>query len=550
MRFFILFTLLFLFSIIDTSLLSIDKVNYKVIQYVSATNVAIYLFQVVILLLLKSLVKNKKLFIFVTAFVAAMNIIALKLAYFEYFLQLKNIYQLAIFLLLIKLFYELFKFAEERKSVFKASVVIVLTMLLVPLSNLYNTIDYPHSAQKMGEGWGGEHRSFANSIVDVELINKPNIHVITFDSLMPEALVRKYFSIEEELPYVKTIEKNNGIIFKNSFAMHVPTQRFWSSFLMLDQTRFNIDHRRFSGQKDSLLFNILRSNGYKVLTGYPGSYFGTKKGEYVNTYDTYASESGVPDSIYCLSSDATAKNTVAYFIEKHYDLCDSSLYDPIRRHFVKDVKKPLFSPGQELHLTYDLQMGFQDKAIENIKMTKLDKNPWVTLHHFQTIGHVGSSFITYDQEELKKYIKNYTSKMQIVSKYVEKILKAAGDNSIVLIMGDHGSYISTSLRNFKQLPKSGKEFVIQDRHGVMTALFGISDTNVCANEFKPYYSYRTQKNNYTYALDYDSPEVNQGYTSSARILSSVIRCLSSSPTGLDQALNFTNPKNFNDFLYE
>ena len=80
----------------------------------------------------------------------------------------------------------------------------------------------------------------------------------------------------------EVIKKNNGIILKNSFAMNVPTEPSWASFFMLDQEPFDHQHNRFNGEKDTLLFNLFRSNGYSILTGYSGSYLGVEKGDRVN----------------------------------------------------------------------------------------------------------------------------------------------------------------------------------------------------------------------------------------------------------------------------
>jgi hypothetical protein len=551
MRLFIVFILLFVFSIIDSTLLSVEKVDYRIVRYVASTNIAIFIFQILLLLSVKKIIKNNKIFIITISIIAAINILAFKLAYYSFFVQLKDVYQFVILLALSKALFELFKYVETSKTVFGALIIILSALLIVPLAS-FSEYDINYNSHQVDsqqvKGWGGEHRDFANKIIDVKFVKKPNIHIITFDSLMPEELVRKYFSIQDKPSYIKTIEDNNGVVYKNSFSMHVPTQRAWSSFLMLDQTRFEVDHRRFNGRKDSILFNIFRSNGYKILTGYPGSYFGVDKGDYIDIYDTFSEESGVLDSVYCLMSDKASKDTIAFFIDKHYDICNSDLYNPLRNYFVKDFGKPLLSPGQEVHLTYDLQMGFQDKAIKNIEMTELTNSPWVTAHHFQTIGHVGSSFVTYDKSELKKYIDNYKRKMLIVSEYIEKILKAAGSDSIVLIMGDHGSYISTSLKGYDNLTKDEKSFFVQDRHGVLTALFGVS--NACDKKLVPYYSWKKHGENISYAKDPLPSDIKGGFTSSARVISGVVRCLSDQPDKFDKALTFTNPQNFNDFLYE
>ena len=46
MRLFIVFILLFVFSIIDSTLLSVEKVDYRIVRYVASTNIAIFIFQI------------------------------------------------------------------------------------------------------------------------------------------------------------------------------------------------------------------------------------------------------------------------------------------------------------------------------------------------------------------------------------------------------------------------------------------------------------------------------------------------------------------------
>ena len=548
MRVLSLFTLIFVFSIVDTTLLSLGKVDPRVVEYFGFTNLTIFLFQILVLIVARKLIRNRTFFFLIIAAITAVNILAFKLAYHEFFLHMRDITQFIILVLVITGLFQLFKRIEESNSFYRSSSVIILFLILVPVLNFWNDFDSDGVEINTEDvRWSGSHRNLANKIIDVEFTKKPNIHIITFDSLMPKALVEKFFSLDGWPSYNDTIKENNGIVFKNSFAMQVPTRNSWSSFLMLDQTEFDVDHKRFSGIKDSLLFNIFRSNGYKVLTGYPGSYFGTLKGEYVDIYDTYANESGISDSIYCLISDKSADNTVAYFIPKHYAACKSPIYNLHREYFVKDIKKPLFDPGQELHLTYDLQMGFQDKTVKTIKELTRSGEPWITAHHFQTIGHVGSSFITYDDYELEKYADNYKKKSLIVSKYIEKILDAAGEEAIVIIMGDHGSWISKSLSS-SQLSEEQRKFFVQDRHGVLNALFG--QHNACKEGFKAYYSTKENEKNISRPVNYPSLDPVIGFTSSGRVMAGVIRCLTNKPATFDKAINFTNDLNFQKFLYE
>ena len=125
MRLFIVFILLFVFSIIDSTLLSVEKVDYRIVRYVASTNIAIFIFQILLLLSVKKIIKNNKIFIITISIIAAINILAFKLAYYSFFVQLKDVYQFVILLALSKALFELFKYVETSKTVFGALIIIL-----------------------------------------------------------------------------------------------------------------------------------------------------------------------------------------------------------------------------------------------------------------------------------------------------------------------------------------------------------------------------------------------------------------------------------------
>jgi len=117
----------------------------------------------------------------------------------------------------------------------------------------------------------------------------------------------------------------------------------------------------------------------------------------------------------------------------------------------------------------------------------------------------------------------------------------------VIIMGDHGSWISKSLSS-SQLSEEQRKFFVQDRHGVLTALFG--QHNACKDGFKAYYSTEENEKNITRPVNYPSLDPVTGFTSSGRVMAGVIRCLTNKPSTFDKAIDFKNSLNFQKFLYE
>jgi len=543
----IIFIVLFNYLFIESTLLSIGIVHPKVIEYVIVANLSILLFQIILLALMHFLFKKNHFFLISISAITTINILALKLSYYQFFLQYDSLLQLVIGVILFGLFYKIYSYIQISRDVFFGAALILIVLISLPFFQFYSkTVE-----NSTDNSWTGEHRDIAKNLLDNNFVHKPNIHIIAFDALTPEKIVRKFFNETEPLPYVEAVKKYNGTVFKNSFAMRVATERSWGSFLMLDQEPFDHQHNRFNGQKDTLLFNFFRSNGYSILTAYAGSYLGVNKGEYIDLYDNFSEEAGVQDSVYCLMSDTSQKNVIAFFLRRNFDICNASLYKSIRDVYFKQVGKPKFGQGQELHLTPELQMQFQDKAVKNIADAEASGEPWITMHHFSTIGHVGSGFKTYNQDDIDGYYnRTYKPRMDEVSRRIDKILAAVSDNSIVIIMGDHGTFISTSIVNLTYARNPAEEeFYVHDRHGVFTAIF--NEPKECVNSseaFKPYYTFHVDGKKQSRIADQN--DIVGAYTSPARVLSGVIRCLVDKPESFDKLVRFGNPMSFEKYLYE
>ena len=543
----IIFTFLFIFLIIETSLLALGVVHPKIIEYVLVANSMIFILQIIFLVFIQYVVKRNKVFLISIAFISAFNILLLKLSYYQFFLQYDNFLQLVIAVILFSIFYKVYSLIQISRSFFYGLFLILASLIVLPFFQFYFVV--PNTNSNIESPWSGEHREFASQLLDHNFIIKPNIHVIVFDALTPEILVRKFFNESEPLPYVEVIKNNNGVILENSFAMHVPTERSWASFFMLDQAVFDLQHNRFNGEKDTILFNLFRSNGYSIQTGFAGSYMGTDKGQYIDSYDNFSDEAGINDSVYCLSSE---NNIIAYFFRPNYDVCNSSLFSSLKKIYFSQIaenKRPKIAKSQELSLTYELITQFLDKVVVNISMAESSNLPWITFHHINIPGHVGSGFRTYNQEDIDYYYdNNYKKNMRVVSRTIENILEVVDDDSVVMIMGDHGPWISASMGRFNSLSDQDKKYFVQDRHGIFTSI--INEPTECSNSldnFSPYYSFKIDGK---YESRISDKNNNAGFTSPARVLSGVIRCIVDKPKLLDSVLRFRNNMNFEKYLYE
>jgi hypothetical protein len=116
-------------------------------------------------------------------------------------------------------------------------------------------------------------------------------------------------------------------------------------------------------------------------------------------------------------------------------------------------------------------------------------------------------------------------------------------------MGDHGPWLSSSMVRFDGLSDADKKYFVQDRHAIFTAI--INEPKECSNSlenFSPYYSFNIDGKYESRITDENNN--NAGFTSPARVLSGVIRCLVDEPKLLDRVFRFKNNMNFEKYLYE
>ena len=92
----IIFTLLSIFLVIETTLQALGIVHPKIIEYVIVANSLIFILQILFLVFLQYLVKRNKVFLISISAISAVNIILLKLSYYHFFLQYDNLLQLLI----------------------------------------------------------------------------------------------------------------------------------------------------------------------------------------------------------------------------------------------------------------------------------------------------------------------------------------------------------------------------------------------------------------------------------------------------------------------
>ncbi|MEE9543167.1 MAG: hypothetical protein V3V95_05235, partial [Thermodesulfobacteriota bacterium] len=121
-----------------------------------------------------------------------------------------------------------------------------------------------------------------------EFKKRPNVYIIFFDSLIPEAMARKFLEIEK-LEYVSKIREEGFHLLRNAFADRVPTNPSINSFIAMDLSYFDnlplrSRHLFDTGEAVGPLFEIFRRNDYRIQAIFSNSYFGMKEKSNLDFY--------------------------------------------------------------------------------------------------------------------------------------------------------------------------------------------------------------------------------------------------------------------------
>ena len=135
------------------------------------------------------------------------------------------------------------------------------------------------------------------NIRQVSFLERPNLYFVSFEAMAPRSLLDKYLDLETTKFHDLFEAKFRR--FPNFFANAVPTINSLNLLLALDVDVYtsmrralsergdNPDPHLFSGQNPSPLLGILHKNGYETTSIYKNSYFGKRKGPYIDNYFTF-----------------------------------------------------------------------------------------------------------------------------------------------------------------------------------------------------------------------------------------------------------------------
>ena len=272
-----------------------------------------------------------------------------------------------------------------------------------------------------------------SNIRDVSLSETPNLYFISFDALVPRALLKKYLDVETTGFHALFDARFRR--FPNLFANGSDTKQTLYTLLALDprvhesQEAAVGDTLTFSGQHPSPLLGILRGSGYETSMLFYNTFFGNRKGPWIDNY-VYTQ-----DRTLCQMLDE------AMHLWAFWGYCRWFQYEG--------------APSAPI--------------IERITSMDVDGGPQFVMAHVDLPGH--TDVVTYrhgDAEGLAAYRAWYLSNIEQAADWLDLIVRhvEADPDAILLTYGDHGMWISRGVE-FDDDP----EFATQDRYGVLGGVF-------------------------------------------------------------------------------
>ena len=341
------------------------------------------------------------------------------------------------------------------------------------------------------------------NIREISFQETPNLYFISFDAIVPRALLNKHLQLDTTDFHDLFEEKFRR--FPNFFVEAVWTTRSLESILSLDATVYvsqtkslnNKSPKLFSGQNPSPLFSILRKNGYEITTLYRDPMFGEKKGPYVDNYIT----------LY--------KHTVC------------GLLDPEIRSLA------FWGYCSRVELEKRSWGGLSvERTAAPIMKVDVSGSPQFVMAHLNYPGHIGRAV---NAGYFETYRSEYLRRSNLATGILEAIVRHLEENdpgAILLVYGDHGTQVAKGLEI-----RDNPTLVVQAHYG---ALGGVYPREACAAWF-------------------DEAEAAQNHLTVLDAVHALLRCLSGGESALakprDRTIFFGPAKSqdlfsFDEYLYE
>ena len=431
-------------------------------------------FQTLIIVLAARISSNLFFSNAIFALFALFNVYSLHLSFINSITALESYIQASLAVVGLYIFFTLKEISDKSKANLIVTCGAILILVIINASSTWQTNhsnqftdqkEFQNTDPKDGQG-------ITSNLRFVKFEEQPNVYIVAFDALMPESLLKSHLDLDQ-VPY-SVFLKENFYSFQNMFADVVPTRGSLNALLAFDMTYFAklaIKDRNelFSGNVQSPLTALFKSNGYTINTLYASDYLGGPKGPYIDNYFI-----GLPFTV-CEFIDGKARS-IAFM-----GFC--TLEDT----YFFQTQISYWGPLKHLLASFEQQLKYN--------------KPQFFLAYLFSPGHTKLDFKSNNQADIEKYrqlhMKNSSEAADMI-KQLKEFVDRSGGRDILVVMGDHGPFLSRTLK-FTDNPN----FYIRDRYGIYG---GVYPRDRCKSYF-------------------DEADI-LGYNTPSIVLQTIIRCLS------------------------
>jgi len=339
-------------------------------------------------------------------------------------------------------------------------VIYLLQIYTVFLWETYNREPVVKAAEMLPE-----HLVFPGFVL------RPNVYLISFDALIPEAIAKSFLEIDE-LSYVKAIREEGLAVIKNVFANKVPTKPSLNSLIAMDESYYeqqplDVMYSFVTGEVLGPLYALFKFNNYKIQFVYESSLFGPRERAGVDFY-------GIAQTL---------------GLCKHVDI---------------DYAFMGYCLPWLIEVRIKSNKKYPEYLFDRIRAVSKSESKWLTLAYINSPRHTKLSYDPYKVEDWQEYRKEFvtvggaedtpvrpedTFRDSEATSYLLKLIRVVRDNdphSVLIIFGDHGAWMSRGISptNVPEDSPFTKKEVYQDHHAIFAAVY---PREFCRAEFfNPY----------------------------------------------------------------
>jgi hypothetical protein len=382
--------------------------------------------------------KNKFLPSFITSASIVFLLFSFKLSLYPYLTR----YGLELVFIALGMILFIFYFLKFQKSFLYLTKVRIVVVLILVSPIILDIFSYNSKPQNN------------LNLENIKLVNRPNIYLLAFDSLIPPALAKKNIK-NHNFKYIDFLN-DNFFSFSKGVNLQVPTWHALNAVMRLDQQDYHRIGGYFEGLEPSPLSIIAKNNGYKITAAYEtnGAPPSIKMEGVSSHIEKMITPEGFDLEVSTLCRDLGDNTLLSWrlfgacdilkFLKEDYtgvfsiflDSPPNNWYDTISNSII-DIKKS--EPGIGFFYTY---------------------NPW---------GHTSSSYNHLNSDNRESFKQQFLASDSHFVNYMGKLRKtilSIDPNSIVVVFGDHGVWLSRGMT----VDNNDPYFIYTDRHKVEIAV--------------------------------------------------------------------------------